>query len=304
MLAMLAVVVLLMGGAGLANAADIDGRVVSGEYTSSADLDVRIEGVSSPVSGAKLYWEMNGIDLDVAFVLPRSLVDTTYNDAQKAASLHDSWDTSPSGKYGHDYGDLKGSDKASIELLDKNGDTILNVVMDFLYESGGSWKSDLGGDGSKTGGTGAAQFKEGASSMTYNLVDQGWGATSNATKRSPNLTTAGGTPDRSEYYSVEETDWVYDVVYEFKISGSNNFLANFTPSATSILLGPDDPNIRDSAVIHVSPNKLGKNKIGTLPPEGGGAPPSSAVPLPSGAWMGMAMFGILGLARRIRRRRE
>lgn len=299
MIAILAAVILIAGGAGVAQAANIDGRVTGHDgYGAATEAEVYLDNASAPMSGApaQLYmaWTTGG-DLDVALVLPaEKLVDTTYAPTKKADSLHSTWANKL-----HNFMKLKTSDAAPIKITDASGSTILlDVVMDYLYEGTGGWEAGINGPDGATG-KGADSFEKSSSSMVFNLEDPAvnWGDRSDGgTVRSPVLDSSGG---RTSYSSSEASAWVYEVVYEFRIN-SGLFSGISDPSSLQILFGEGD-------TFHVSNSKTDQDKIYIPPtklPPNTTTVPASAVPLPSGAWMGLMVLGCLGVIRRYRLRRQ
>ena len=221
----------------------IDGRFDAGEgYTLGRPLNFAVEGVSTIVSGGRLWTHQDATtgDVSVAFIQPLTLVDNTYG----ANSI--GWGSAaPSGKK-HNFKDLVGSDKAEFAFTDGAGNTVLSITMDYLSEtSKGSGVYDClgvtGGDGKVHVGS-ASDVLDANSSLDYNFNALGFA-----------LTTDSPATDANYAPNLSFPGWEFEVIYELKVAGSL-FAAN----------GYGDVTI---PVAHDSPNKIGKNKTYPEVPE-------------------------------------
>jgi len=224
----------------------VDGRFDSGEgYTSGIWLNFAVEDTDTIVSGGNLWLHQDpGTgDVFVAFMQPLTLVDNTYG----AGSI--GWgDDAPSGK-NHNFKDITGSDKAQFQFTDHAGNTVLDVTLDYLSETskGSGIYASLGvtgGDGNVEVGS-AADVLEWGTSIDYNFNTLGFV-----------LTEDSPATDDAYTENPDFAGWVYDVIYEMRVSagvfGDNGFGDVTIP------------------IVHDSPNKIGKNKVypgsdGTIP---------------------------------------
>jgi len=242
----------------------VDGRFDSGEgYTSGRWLNFAVERTDTIVSGGQLWLhqDLGTGDVFLAFTQPLILVDNTYG----AGSI--GWgDNAPSGK-NHNFKDLAGSDKAQFQFTDNAGNTVLDVTLDYMSETSkrsGTYASlgVTGGDGNVEVGS-AADVLEWGTSLDYNFNTLGFV-----------LTEDSPATDDAYTENPDFAGWVYDVIYEMRVSagvfGDNGFGDVTIP------------------IVHDSPNKIGKNKVY---PGGGGT-------LPEPATIALLVFGGLMLIRR------
>ena len=141
-------------------------------YTFGRWVDFAVEIKDSPtttVSGGQLwlYEDADSGNVCVAFIQPLTLVDNTYGTNAIGWGA-----AAPSGKQ-HKFGDLKGSDKVEFLFTDGDGNTVLNVEMDYLTETSkhsGVYESlgVSGGDGKVISGS-ASSVLEWGTSLDYNF---------------------------------------------------------------------------------------------------------------------------------------
>ena len=244
-----------------------DGRFDPAEgYTSTFGLTLSVENVAKPVPGGVMHTAVDPLtdDVFVHVALPTSLVDNTYG-----ANAIGWGSEAPSGK-NHNYKDLKGSDDGEFVICDGAGNIVLRFTLD--YHEGNSPKAiaiDFGPAGSVIGST----------SLDYNWLTLGYKLDKNSPAASPQLDTFGNI-DYSKPYILEDSTkagWIFEVAYEFKIAGSVFGGHGFGG------LGCGE----DQTLFHVSPNKLGKNKVVT----------------PEPATMALLGVGAVGMLARRKRRR-
>ena len=269
--------ILTAGSAALA-APTMDGKFDPGEgYTSHFELDLQLErgGPLLPGAGDLWVYEDAGTgNVSAAFIQPVTLVDNTYG----ANSI--GWGSSaPSGK-SHNFGDLTGSDKAEFQFTDGSDAVVLNVVLDYLTQSGSVYRSlgVTGGDGDVNTGS-ASDVLDWGTSLEYDFetVDSD---NNNFTSNSPL-----SAPDYSDPASAP--GWIFEVIYEIQVDG-----ALFAANGFGGVSVP---------IVHDSPNKQGKNKVYPENPTLQGQPaPYGAVPEPAS----IVLFGLGGLGMALRRRRS
>ena len=248
----------------------IDGRFDPAEgYTSGQWLNFAVEKSDTIVPGGQLWLHQDAGtgDVSVALTLPTALVDNTYGDNAVG------WGKgiAPSGK-NHNFEDLLGSDKAQFTFTDGAGNTVLDVVLDYMSEvsaGSGTYASlgVFGQDGNVLTGS-AADVLGWGTSLDYNFNALGFV-----------LTEDSPATDAAYTENPDFAGWVWDVAYELQVTGSL-----FADNGFGGLTVP---------IVHASPNKIGKNKIY---PE----PDGSTVPEPATIAL-LAFGGGLVLLRQRRR---
>jgi len=228
----------LMATAGAAPV--VDGRFDPAEgYTSGHWVLLNVEGGKNqpliPADNGQI-WLFEDSDGDIYgnFILPLTLVDNTYG------STAIGWGAAaPSGK-NHKFDDLKGSDSAEFRFRNGDGDVVLDFQLDYISSSSsapGGYISlgATGGDGKVLVGS-AADILAWATSLAYNFNDLGHVLTQNS-------------PATDQDYTENPLypGWVFEVSYEFKISGD--------------VFGPSGFGSIQMPLMHVSPNKIGGNKV-------------------------------------------
>lgn len=215
----------------------VDGRFDSGEgYTSGRWFDFAVERTDTIVSGGQLWLHQDpGTgDVFVAFMQPLTLVDNTYG----AGAI--GWgDDAPSGK-NHNFKDLTGSDKAQFQFTDHAGNTVLDVTLDYMSETSkhsGTYASlgVTGRDGNVEVGS-ADDVLEWGTSIDYNFNALGFV-----------LTEDSPATDDAYTENPDFAGWVYDVIYEMRVSAS--------------VFGDNGFGDVTIPIVHDSPNKIGKNKV-------------------------------------------
>lgn len=269
----------------------IDGNMKgAAEYSVGFYLNLEVEGLEKgdpniPVADPGqlwLYQDQVTHNVSVGLTLPRTLVDNSYGTNSIG------WGSSaPSGK-NHNFKDLVGSDDA--QLLFKDGSTtLLDMAMDYLHEFKVNPLFASGGvtDGEGKVSTTTADILEAESSMGFNYATFG--------VSNPELFGDGAdSPETDSDTSYNVTDallaaWNFDVSYEFKIDGSvfGKALDLSNPAA-----------FMEVNLFHVSPNKIGKNKV-----YDDIGPPVEAVPEP-GSLVIWSLLGGIGIVVGWRRRRS
>ena len=199
-------------------------------------------GKGESVTGGMLYLAQDVDDLYGALVLPSSFVDNTYG-------VNSSGYKDKKGKSkDHKLKDLTGSDEANF-TVQKNGTDGTSVELKYgLPENYNS--------------TNNVTY---ATSLAYNEllgVENAFGGKKGGKK--------GGKNKDEPYSPLGHEDWVYEVIYEFQLTGYGTKSGYFGVSVDNI---------------HASPNKIGDNtlfgpKTTFTPPEPPG-PPGAAVPEPA-----------------------
>ena len=280
-----AVSVMLLTPDSLMSAPNVDGRFDLTEgYSQNYSVNFTVENVGPIAATGNLSVHVDGDgDVYVAFTQPKTLVDNTYG----ANSI--GWGSSaPSGK-NHNFSDLLGSDKAQFIFKNDQGSTVLDVTLDYLYETAkgsGVYDAGLAAGGEKYDGkveTGSASSVLAASSSldyNFNLAAGGNPATGYVLKTDSPATDANYTPNASF------PGWVFDVTYETKIDGDIFGAGGFDISQLSL------------GVIHDSPNKMGKNKVWIEI----GDPTPTTGPIPEPLTMLGVLAGTAGIGSYLRRR--
>ena len=204
-------------------------------------------------------------DVYFALILPLSLVDNTYG-----ANIATDWSPQT-----HTFKNLKDSDVADFQFVVHAGpDETYSFEIDYLADSA---ETESGYD-AKAGGADAASLLAVGTSLDYNFNDRHHVLTTDSPAMS------------SDYVPVDSdyNDWVFEIIYEGQIDG--------TLFETGGFGGLTIP------VIHVSPNKIAKNRV--FPTVDGVIPTGSGViPEPiSVAFMGSAFVGVVVC--RMRKRRK
>jgi len=229
----------------------IDGRFDPAEgYTSGQWLNLAVEKSDTIVPGGQLWFhQATGTgDVSVALALPTALVDNTYGDNRVGWGKG----VAPSGK-NHNLEALRGSDMARFTFPDTAGNTVLDVILDYMSETStgsGTYASlgVTGGDGDVRTGS-AADVLGWGTSLDYNFNALGFV-----------LTEDSPATDAAYTENPDFAGWVWDVAYELQVAGS--------------LFADDGFGDVTLPVLHVSPNKIGKNKV--YPETGGNEIPEPA----------------------------
>jgi len=220
----------------------VDGRFDPDEgYTLGHYVNIEVEGdrrsgnIPADDGVLWMYRDLATGDLFANLAQPLTLVDNSYGDNSIG------WGSSaPSGK-DHKFRDLKGSDKAQFTITDADGNILLDFIMDYFSKSSSasSGYASLGvsgGDGKVNTGS-ASSILAWATSLDYNFNTLGHALTEDS-------------PVADDYYITADpaySDWVYEVIYEFRVDG-----AIFQDNGFGELTIP---------VVHDSPNKIGKNHV-------------------------------------------
>jgi len=235
----------------------IDGRYDPDEdYVIGYDVNLNVEGVIDPVEEKGKLWYHYDYDpgsqkycLSVVFVQPLMLVDNSYG----ANSI--GWDEDAPSAKNHNFKDLKGSDKARFTITDGSdaGNVVFDFTLDYISEidqgkDKGKGKDEDDGSGEYgslgvAGGNGevhtgdAAYLLEWSTSLDYNFNTLGHVLTE-------------GSPAADDEYSIVDSaysDWVFEVVYEFRVDGD--------------VLGGNPLGGVTVPIVHDSPNKIGNSKV-------------------------------------------
>ena len=196
-------------------------------------------GLQDPSSG----------NLSVAFIQPKSLVDNSYGTNAVG------WGSYTQNGKNHKFTDLIGSDDAQFVFTDGLGNTVLDITLDYLHGYGSRKEDPPYASGGVVDGEGSVNFGSAsdilavATSLQYNWDTFGSSYPGYFGKDSDSPLTGSQDPTVSTSYTTVDPDlsaWVFDVTYEFQISGSlfsNGFGGITIP------------------LVHDSPNKIGKNKV-------------------------------------------
>jgi len=230
------VVVLVLFGASVMAVPIVDGKYDPGEGYIAGPIPLNVEGAKKgdpliPADPGLLgtYQDPGTGNVSVVFVQPVTLVDNTYG----ANAI--GWPG------GHKFDELRKSDMAEIVFKDGDGNVVLDVVVDYLYEDGVGYSTGVtAGEGAVNVGSAGDVLAVGTS-LDYNLAapPDGLGHSSFTTDSPLSV------PDYSDPPSAP--GWIFEVIYELEVDGSL-FAAN----------GFGGVGV---TVVHDSPNKVGKNKV-------------------------------------------
>ncbi len=233
----------------------VDGRYdPSDGYTQGWPVVFAVEKAVGVVGGGELWLheDTSTGDVYVAFIQPLVLVDNTYG----ANSI--GWGPdAPSGKR-HNFEDLLNSDRAQFVFTDGAGVTVLDVVMDYISQADGGYRSlgVSGGDGAVNVGA-AGSVLEWGTSLDYNFNVLGYALTEDSPATDPDYTENPLFPG-----------WVFEVTYELRISGE--------------AFGDEGFGGVTIPLVHDSPNKIGKGKVYPEP-----------VPEPAAAFLALGALAAL-----------
>ncbi|RKY08269.1 MAG: hypothetical protein DRP66_04930 [Planctomycetota bacterium] len=231
----------------------VDGKFdLSEGYTDGFRLDLAVvSGRNSTVTADDgrlwLYQDLDD-NLYVNLTLPLTLVDNTYG----RNSVGWGKGVAPSGK-NHNFKDLKDSDDAQFRFYNGDGDLVLDFVLDYLtssdstssgYAAGVDVGQDSKGHKGKRGRKGESEFGVGS---VEDILEVGTSLDYNFNTLGHVLTEDSPATDEDYVENSEYAGWLFEVSYEFKIDGD--------------VFG--DKGFGDIRIplIHVSPNKIARNKV-------------------------------------------
>lgn len=272
------VAVVLCGLAAVANAIPlVDGKFDPSEgYTDGFWLNLAVEsGKTSTVDVDDgrlwLYQDLDN-NLYVNLTLPLPLVDNTYGENRIGWGKH----VAPSGK-NHNFEDLTDSDGARFCIYDGDGDVVLDFVLDYISSS------DSAISGYATGGVEDGEGRINVGSVG-DIIEVGTSLDYNFNTLGHVLTEDSPATDEEYTENSEYAGWLFEVSYEFKIDGD--------------VFGGKGLGDITIPLMHVSPNKIARNKVfydGGYPVTG----PVSPVPEPAS----MVLLGLGSIALLPNRRR-
>ncbi len=255
-------------------------------YTSGYNVSFVVESHDDPapiVTGGQLWLTQDATtnDMYIAFIQPLWLNDNSYG----VNSI--GWGAdAPSGK-SHKFQDLLGSDDAQFVFTDGTGETVLDITIDYLAGGGEGGKKGKGKNDPTppedgyylTSNNTDGSLLSAESSLTYNWNLYG--------ETNPELFGSDSySPEADDLYNVVDPaldGWIFEMVYEFQISGD---------------LFDDGFGDVSIPLAHNSPNKIDKNK--TYPQIDD---PITTVPEPTSFLLiGLSLTGMVGWRLRSRKK--
>lgn len=275
----------------IAGSVTVDGEVggFAEGYTEGYYVTFDIENGPEDVAGGQLFIEETGDALFVGMITPLTVNDNTYavkqpgNDASNDARADD-W-----GTIQHPLEKLERSDAWEMTIDNLVGGNKLEMKFDYVQKSLGSesWvarveKLKFGGtDLSPSGITvhSSLDYNYNVLGMTGFFLDK-------------NTSSSPAASDGYYNFIAPYQAWLPEIAYEFEIDKSWFYgVTDFSLTSESFR-----NDIYDDSIFHMSPNKLGDNKVSVNT--------VTVIPLPAAAWMGLSLLSGIGLVGTVRRRRR
>ncbi len=201
---------ILLVGVAHADVMTVDGWYNPDEgYTQGQWIDFVLDGSGEVIREGQLWWHEDVAgDVYVAFIEPRLVCNNTYGK-----------NTVDWGTEKHTFKQLKDSDAAQFVFSNSNGEIVLDITLDYLYEvAPGRYDSGINGKDALVSAGSKSWVLESASSLDYNFNVLGHVLTVDSPATYGNDSTTN--PDAYTTVDPNYSDWVFHMMYEMKISAA------------------------------------------------------------------------------------
>ncbi len=203
-----AMATILLVGVAQADVMTVDGWYNPNEgYAEGQWIDFVLDGSGEVIHEGQLWWHEDASgDVYVAFIEPRLVCNNTYG-----ANCVD-WEPANNHTFDH----LLQSDLAQFVFSDEDGNIVLDITLDYLYQTADGYSSGIDGKDAAIALGQRSWVLDSATSLDYNFNVLGHVLTVD----SPATLGTDSTINPNAYTTLDPSysDWVFNMMYEMRIS--------------------------------------------------------------------------------------